>query len=134
MTPAFDRVDHLHVHVTDRVAAEAWYADVMGLGRMPELEHWSADGGPLTLTNPSGTVHVALFERPAPSCGHPTIALAASPAEFTAWRRHLEQKLARPIGVEDHGLAWSLYFGDPDGNAWEITCWQHALLATMLQE
>ena len=37
------------------------------------------------------------------------------------------------VEPEDHGLAWSLYFADPDGNPWEITCWQHAVVATMLQ-
>ena len=48
MIPTFDRIDHIHVYVTDRAASERWYAEVMGLVRVPELERWAADG-PLTL-------------------------------------------------------------------------------------
>ena len=35
--------------------------------------------------------------------------------------------------AEDHGLSWSLYFADPDGNPWEITSYQHAVVATLLK-
>ena len=131
MIPAFDRIDHIHVHVGNRNRAEQWYADVMGFRRMPELESW-ADGGPLMLQNSSGTVRIALFESPA-STSRSTTALVASPEEFVAWRRHLVEKLKRPVEPEDHRLAWSLYFDDPDGNTWEITSYQHALVATMMQ-
>jgi len=132
MTPIFDRVDHIHVYVTDRVAAERWYADVMGLERVPELERWARDGGPLTLQNRSGSVHVALFEGPPQPC-RSTIALAAGAEEFRAWQLHLVEKLKRPVEAEDHELAWSLYFSDPDGNPWEITNYQHAIVATLLK-
>jgi len=57
MIPTIDRIDHIHVYVTDRTASERWYADVMGFVRVPELERWAADG-PLTLQNSSGTVHI----------------------------------------------------------------------------
>ena len=130
MIPTFDRIDHLHVHVADRNKAEQWYADVMGFARMPELEAW-ADGGPLMLHNSSGTVRIALCEA-APPAMRATVALVASPEEFVAWRQHLIAKLRRPVEPEDHRLAWSLRFQDPDGNPWEITSYQHALVATML--
>jgi catechol 2,3-dioxygenase-like lactoylglutathione lyase family enzyme len=67
MIPAFDRIDHIHLYATNRNQAEQWYADVMGFKRVPELEAW-AEGGPLTLSNSSGTVHIALFEAPAQPC------------------------------------------------------------------
>ena len=64
MTPILQGVDHIHVFVADREVSEQWYASVMGFKRTPELEFWGPDGGPLTIGNPSGTVHLALFERP----------------------------------------------------------------------
>ncbi len=132
MIPSLDRFDHVHVYVADRDRAERWYADVMGLVRAPELETWADDGGPLTLTNGSGTVHIALFERPPQPC-RSTIALAVGAEEFVAWRKHLVEHLKRPVELDDHELSWSLYFADPDGNPWEITCYQHAVVATLLE-
>jgi catechol 2,3-dioxygenase-like lactoylglutathione lyase family enzyme len=92
--PALVGVDHVHVLVRDRAAALAWYRSVIGLAPVPELEVWQADGGPLTLADASGRVHIALFER------------APSPDNKA---------------VVDHGIALSLYFRDPDGNPYEIT-------------
>jgi catechol 2,3-dioxygenase-like lactoylglutathione lyase family enzyme len=131
MIPTFDRIDHIHVYVTDRTASERWYAEVMGLSRVPELERW-AEHGPLTLQNSSGTVHVALFEGPAQPC-RSTIAVSVGADEFCAWRKHLVEKLKQPVEPEDHDLSWSLYFSDPDGNPWEITCYQHAVVTTLLK-
>lgn len=131
MIPAFDRIDHVHVYVANRNKAEQWYADMMGFSRVPELEAWAADG-PLTLGNSSGTVHIALFEA-APQPCRSVIALSVGAAEFVAWRQHLVDKLRQPVEPEDHELSWSLYFADPDGNPWEITCYQHAVVATMLR-
>ena len=62
MAPTLERVDHIHVFVSDRGAAESWYADVMGLKRINELEFWAADRGPLTIGDRSGAIHLALFE------------------------------------------------------------------------
>ena len=130
MIPAFDRIDHIHVYATDRNKAEQWYATVMGFSRVPELESW-AERGPLTLANSSGTVHIALFEA-APQPCRSVIALSVGADEFVAWRKHLVEVLRRPVEAEDHQLAWSLYFADPDGNPWEITTYQHAVVATLL--
>jgi len=130
MIPAFDRIDHIHIYVAHRNKAEQWYADVMGFTRVHELESW-AEGGPLTLANSSGTVHIALFEA-APQACRTVVALSVGAQEFVAWRQHLVDKLKRPVEPEDHRLAWSLYFADPDGNPWEITSYQHAVVATLL--
>ena len=133
MAPTLERVDHIHVFVSDRSAAEQWYARVMGFTRIDDLEFWAPDGGPLTIGNRSGTIHLALFERPAEKC-RSTIALAADAAQFVAWRAHLTQALARLIEPVDHGVSWSLYFADPDGNPFEITSYDYAALEPSSRE
>ena len=130
MIPAFQRVDHIHVYVTDRVAAEAWYASVLGFSRVPELVFW-AEGGPLTLVDPSGTVHLALFQREPQKC-RSVIALGASAGELLAWQTHLAGALGGPIELVDHEVSWSIYFVDPDGNPYEITTYEYAEITSLL--
>ena len=131
--PALQRIDHVHVYVADRAAALPWYANVLGFAPVPELEFWATDGGPLTVSNRSGTIHLALFERGAQTC-RSTIALAADAAEFLAWRAHLEVVLGQPVAAVDHQVSWSMYFADPDANPFEITSDQYAVLAPLLCE
>ena len=131
MTPILDRVDHIHVYVTDREVSEQWYEEVLGLSRMPELESWATDGGPVTVANEAGTVHLALFERkPQPS--RSTIAFGVTAPEFIAWRKHLVAALDEPPKIEDHELSWSLYFSDPDGNPYEITTYEYGAVEELL--
>lgn len=132
MPPVVERIDHIHVFVSDRAASEHWYREVMGFSRVPELERWAPDGGPLTLQDPSGSVHLALFERPPQPC-RSTIALAASAGEFLAWQTHLSTVFRQPMAPVDHQLSWSLYFTDPDGNPYEITSYAYEALAVMLR-
>ncbi len=133
MAPNLQRIDHVHVFVSDRVAAEVWYGRVMGLRPIPELVFWSADGGPLTLGNASGSVHVALFEGAMQSC-RSTLALGVGGVEFLAWQSHLEAVLQRRVAPVDHQVSWSLYFTDPDGNPFEITSNDHAVVSALLHE
>jgi catechol-2,3-dioxygenase len=122
--PVLSRIDHLHVFVADRTAAEAWYGRVLGLQRLPEFEHWAADGGPLTLADAGGAIHLALFERPAIR-NRSTIAFGVDAAGFAAWRGHLADRLgATAVHFEDHGQSHSVYFSDPDGNPYEITTYE----------
>jgi catechol 2,3-dioxygenase-like lactoylglutathione lyase family enzyme len=123
--PGVRSIDHVHVFVADRAAAERWYARVLGFRRLREYEFWAADGGPLTVSNGDGSVHIALFERPAQKC-RSTIALGVGAAEFLAWQAHLERELRAPPTIEDHELSLSLYFSDPDGNPYEITTYEYA--------
>ena len=125
MVPTLDDVDHIHVFVSDRAAAERWYARVLGFRRVAKLEFWASGGGPLTIANESGTVHIALFERP-PQATRSTIALRVSGQDLQAWRTHLEHELEREVQFQDHELSWSLYFADPDGNPFEITTYEIA--------
>jgi catechol 2,3-dioxygenase-like lactoylglutathione lyase family enzyme len=130
--PPLSGVDHLHVYVTDRAAAERWYADALGLRRVQALAPWAADGGPLTLADAHDRVHLALFERPAQP-NRATIALGTDAAGFIAWRRRQARWLGEAPQAVDHGLSWSIYFSDPDGNPYEITCYQHGSVATALR-
>jgi catechol 2,3-dioxygenase-like lactoylglutathione lyase family enzyme len=124
--PALTGFDHVHVLVRDRAAATQWYRDVLGLTPVAALASWQADGGPLTLADGAGRIHIALFER-APEPRNPAVvALAASAPMFVQWRDHLARVLGRAIEVVDHELSLSLYFRDPDGNPYEITTYEHA--------
>ena len=122
--PNVSSIDHVHVHVSDRSAAEAWYARVLGFTRSRELEFWAVGGGPLTIQNRDGSVHIALFERK-PTRTHSTIALRVSADDYMSWRTHLEKVLDEPPESEDHEVSLSLYFKDPDGNPYEITTYEH---------
>ncbi|MBL8207670.1 MAG: VOC family protein [Blastocatellia bacterium] len=133
MPPTLQHIDHIHVHVADRNAAEAWYQSVLGFTRVEQLAFWAADGGPLTLADASGTIHLALFERPAQS-RHATIALAVDAENFLAWREHLRGVPDLVIELEDHDVSWSLYFHDPDGNPYEITSYDYNLLVPQLRK
>ena len=123
MVPPLLGVDHIHVFVQDRKAAEAWYGRVLGLARSPGLEFWADDGGPLTLQDAGDTVHIALFERPRQP-NRATVALRVDAAGFARWREHLADVAGLPVAFEDHQVAVSLYFSDPDGNPYEITTYE----------
>ena len=132
MAPSLARIDHIHVYVAKRSESQAWYERVFGLTKVAELEHWAGDGGPLTLADGDGRVHIALFEREPQPC-RSTIALGVDGAEFIVWRAHLTAELPAPPKIEDHGLSWSLYFADPDGNPYEITTYEYAAVAAGLK-
>ncbi len=123
MAPVLLGVDHVHVFVRDRAAAEAWYARVLGLARSPGLAFWAAGGGPLTLQDAADTVHLALFER-APQPNRATVALRTSAAGLRAWQAHLATFPEITVTAEDHQVALSIYFSDPDGNPYEITTYE----------
>ena len=129
MAPELDRIDHIHVFVADRAAAEHWYERVLGLKRLESLAFWAPDGGPLTLGNASGSIHLALFERPAAAKSRTTVALATSAEGLVAWQRHLAAELGKEPARVDHQVSWSIYFEDPDGNPFEITTYEHEALA-----
>jgi catechol 2,3-dioxygenase-like lactoylglutathione lyase family enzyme len=124
--PPLIGVDHVHVLVRDRAAAVAWYRSVMGLAPVPELAVWQADGGPLTLADASGRVHIALFERAPAADNKAVIALGVDAPGFVQWREHLTRALGKAPAFVDHDLSLSLYFRDPDGNPYEITTYEHA--------
>jgi catechol-2,3-dioxygenase len=124
-TPPLQGVDHVHLFVADRTQAERWYERVLGMRRVVSLEAWASDGGPLTVADAAGHVHLALFERPREPC-RSTVALRVDGQAFLKWLAHLEAALGSPLPPVDHGLSWSVYFSDPDGNPFEITSYDVA--------
>jgi catechol 2,3-dioxygenase len=130
MTPKLDGIDHVHVYVASWGDAEEWYKSVLGFKRVDAFMVWAVDNGPLTLENPEGNIHLALFERNK----HPdtsAIAFGASGAEFLAWKMHLEGH-GLELRISDHDLAYSMYFSDPWGNMHEITTYDHDYVAENL--
>lgn len=132
MTLQLDRVDHIHIYVQDREAAEAWYGRVLGLKRVEELAFWAPGPGPLTLSDADGHVHLALFGRSAVA-NRTTVAFGVSAEAFLAWRSHLGKELGEVLNVVDHDASWSMYFTDPWGNPYEITCYDYDVLAAGLR-
>ncbi|WP_168209656.1 VOC family protein [Chromobacterium paludis] len=131
MTPDIQDIDHIHVYVSDQIAAEAWYGRVLGLRRVPELEGWSLGGGPLTLADAGRRLKLALFES-ADAPPRAVVALRVDADGFLQWRANLRTELGCLPKAVDHDLSWSLYFRDPDGNDYEITCYEHAALQMRL--
>jgi catechol-2,3-dioxygenase len=130
--PAISGIDHVHVFVADRATALQWYQRVLGMAPVADLAFWAPDGGPLTIADAGGTVHLALFERPVARC-RSTIALRADAAAWLAWKDHLTIEVGTAVEPVDHQVAWSLYFSDPDGNPFEITSYDHAAIAAQLR-
>ena len=131
MPPQIEAFDHIHVYVADRAAAESWYRRVLGFARSKELEFWAPNGGPLTLQNGSGSVHLALFERSREK-NRATIALRVNGEQFALWLSHLRHELRGDVSVEDHDVSVSLYFKDPDGNPYEITTYDHPVARPLI--
>lgn len=127
MPPPFQSLDHVHVHVANRAAAEVWYQRVLGFARIQKFESWAPNNGPLMLGNESIPFKIALFERIGEK-RHSTIAFAVSANDFLTWRSHLTATLDHAPELEDHQLSWSLYFHDPDGNPYEITSYDYSEL------
>jgi hypothetical protein len=96
------------------------------------LMQWADETGPLTIENPEGSVHLALFERP----DHPpttAIAFSASAGQFVAWKRHLKAH-GLELRIADHDLAWSMYFRDPWENLHEITTMEYGEAKALLEK
>ena len=132
MTPILKSIDHIHVYVVNRGIATNWYHKVLGMKPITDLEFWANDGGPLTISDSSGSVHLALFESKKEKC-RSTIAFGVGAKEFLAWQIHLGETFKQEVKAVDHAVAWSLYFTDPDGNPFEITSYDHESLAKSLR-
>lgn len=126
-------IDHVQVFVADGEAARDWYARILGLMPVPELEFWAREGGPLALSNPARTVTLALFEQ-TESVHRTTVALRVRGPDFLAWQRDLEAAPDVAVRRADNAVSWSLYFADPDGNQFEITTYDHAAVAAVVDD
>ena len=132
MTPKLTGVDHLHVNVGSWAEAEEWYRSVLNFERIDALMAWAVKNGPLTIENPEGTVHLALFESDDPVTTN-VIAFGATGDEFLNWKAHLEN-LGLEFRITDHKMAYSLYFNDPWQNNHEITTYERDYVAGKFDE
>ena len=132
MTPKLTGVDHLHVNVGSWDEAEEWYRSILNFKRVDALMAWAVKNGPLTIENPEGTVHLALFESDNPQTTD-VIAFGTTGEEFLDWKTHLENHGLK-LRVTDHKLAYSLYFKDPWQNSHEITTYERDYVAGILAE
>tara|TARA_B100000795_G_scaffold180821_1_gene136967 strand:+ start:285 stop:671 length:387 start_codon:yes stop_codon:yes gene_type:complete len=118
----FQGIDHIHIHVNNRIKAEKWYQTVLGFSRIKELEFWAEGGGPLTLKNEADSIHLALFENR--EIQNTIVAFKISASELVRCIKHLQTKKIHVTPV-DHQVSWSIYFKDPDGNPYEITTYEY---------
>ncbi len=126
MIPKVKKVDHLHVCVQDRDAAAKWYESVLGFTPIERLKVWATQSGPLTVSDESENICIALFQREKQSQeNRATLAIAVDGADFLAWVKHLKGKLNEDLKVYDLSLAWSVFIKDPDGNPYEITSYDY---------
>ena len=133
MLPELNGIDHVHVYVPNRERAAAWYKEVLGFTINNDLKVWAEDEhGPLTIEDPTGKIHLALFavENHTPSTA---IAFKANGKEFLEWKLYLEKENIL-LRCTDHKLSWSLYFNDLDKNMHEITTYQHDYVSEHLDQ
>lgn len=134
--PVLSTIDHIHIYAPDRLAAEQWYATVLGFERVKSLEVWFEEGGPLTIGQGighsigHGGVHLALFESDTTRTST-TIAFSVDAKNYELWKIQLKQH-AVSFTESDHDVSWSIYFSDPYGNPYEITTYEYDAIYTQV--
>jgi catechol 2,3-dioxygenase-like lactoylglutathione lyase family enzyme len=122
-----DGIDHVALAVRDVRRSVAWYERVLELERLHE-DVWADFPAVVGV----GTTSIALFpvesEDPKPSPGRDVLAMRH--VAFRASRdcfRTLQGRL-KTLGIEfefqNHQIAHSIYFHDPDGHEIEITTYE----------
>jgi catechol 2,3-dioxygenase-like lactoylglutathione lyase family enzyme len=117
-------IDHVALGVRDIESSANWYIEVLGFERLHE-GMWN--GVPTFIAK--GNTGIALF--PASSDAKPTastrrdvrmlhLAFRANQENFLAAQRELENRGIK-FEFQDHEIAHSIYFRDPDGHRLEIT-------------
>jgi catechol 2,3-dioxygenase-like lactoylglutathione lyase family enzyme len=119
-----DGIDHIALTVADVPRSVGWYQATLGLER-----RYEAAWGDYPAVVCAGETCLALFpagaEPPsAPPAGAGAgmrhLAFRVDRANFAAAQQHLSRQGIR-WHLEDHGIAYSIYFQDPDGHRLEIT-------------
>jgi catechol 2,3-dioxygenase-like lactoylglutathione lyase family enzyme len=118
-------IDHVAMGVRDVEQSAKWYVAVLGFERLHE-GMWN--GVPTFIGK--GNTGIALFpaSHEAKSSGASEIrmlhlAFRADRENFIAAQRDLEKRGIK-FEFEDHEIAHSIYFRDPDGHVLEITTYE----------
>jgi glyoxylase I family protein len=113
-------LDHVAFAVSDQSASADWYRRLLGLESVYE-ETWG--GIPLMLVGSGGT-GFALFQsgedRPG---GFRHVALRVTRSQYEAAKRQFQSE-GIPFDEQDHTVARSVYFRDPDGIPLELTTYE----------
>ena len=118
------QLDHVALSVGDLARSAEWYRAVLGLERRFQ-EVW----GDVPVMMCVGNTCLALFpansqqpgsSQPEPRLAMRHVAFRADAPNFLAAQAEL-RILKIPFSFEDHKIAHSIYFNDPDGHKIEIT-------------
>ena len=119
-----ERIDHVAFLVRDVEASSRWYEEVLGFDRLFR-DVW----GSFPAVVGKGATSIALFPvdspSPRPPPGRDTlcmrhVAFRVDHANFVAAREELQRR-GIALEFQDHQIAHSIYFKDPDGHQLEIT-------------
>lgn len=120
-------IDHVALAVRDVERSAQWYQDVLGLRRLHQ-DVW----GSFPAVVGVGTTSLALFpvegSDPMPRPGRDTLAMRhvafrIDGAAFLRAQAELQRR-GIPVEFQDHEIAHSIYFHDPDGHQLEITTYE----------
>jgi catechol 2,3-dioxygenase-like lactoylglutathione lyase family enzyme len=118
-------IDHIAMGVRDVERSAKWYIDVLGFERL----HEGTWGGVPTFIG-KGNTGIALFpasQEPKLSTGREIrmlhLAFRADRENFIAAQRELEQHGIK-FEFQNHEIAHSIYFRDPDSHQLEITTYE----------
>jgi len=118
-------IDHVAMGVRDIEHSANWYIEVRGCERL----HEGMGSGVPTFIG-KGTTGIALFpahQEPKPSDRREIrmlhLAFRAGRENFLAAQRELEKRGIK-FEFQDHEIAHSIYFRDPDGHQLEITTYE----------
>ena len=77
-----------------------------------ERLHFWEKTGPLTIGNDENSIYIALFKgEPNNNCS--VIAFNVTGEEFINWNKRIKNELSEIIKVNDHSVAFFIYFEDP---------------------
>ncbi|MDJ0824793.1 MAG: VOC family protein [Rhodobacter sp.] len=125
-------LDHVHIYVADPQTAADWYGRILGLQIHPSSTNLKGKKS-LYMATPRGQYCATFFPGKPPSDGDHTTAFRVPGTTFIDFGEDLPDPdisargdgLLQTRDADDHGLAWSYYFQDPDGNHLEITTYDH---------
>jgi len=121
-------LDHVAITVSDLQRSIEWYQSVLGMERRHQ-EVWPDVPAFMCLRNTGVALFPANTTQPAvapDSATHRTMRHFAFRADWEDFRKAQDTLRGRgiPFHFQDHGIAHSIYFSDPDGHQLEITTYE----------